>query len=191
MQVNVLEQTFTVENDRMKISEVFSLINEKINGADLILSHLVIDGNEVYNDFDIYLSDNIEAIGVIDVKVVTINEYINSCLEGGANYLYRAIPEVRLIVEELYQGGNDLQKVIQLVEGIQWIFELITNIDLTLRHPENWNTFLVFKGELVETLKELVEGMENGDSILLADIIQYEILPKLERLKMEMENSSV
>lgn len=101
----------------------------------------------------------------------TANEYMNNLISG-----------VKCSVELLY-GGNETEgfsMIPSICEGIQWITQVLV---LT----GNKNKDLV--DILFEKLEEIVESFENKDYILVADLLNYELLQVLEEIKMDIEEN--
>ncbi|WP_186580807.1 hypothetical protein [Aquibacillus kalidii] len=91
-------------------------------------------------------------------------------------YLPRLINGCSQVVDNLKEGdeGSGLRKMPSIVEGMQWVFEAVSGI-------QN-NGFLhnIYLHSLKEHFKEVVKALEIGDYVLLADVLNYEILPVLE-----------
>ncbi|HBA02686.1 MAG TPA: hypothetical protein DCW51_01170 [Clostridium sp.] len=101
----------------------------------------------------------------------TANEYMNNLISG-----------VKYSVELLY-GGNETEgfsMIPSICEGIQWITQVLV---LT----GNKNKDLV--DILFKKLEEIVESFENKDYILVADLLNYELLQVLEDIKMDIEEN--
>lgn len=101
----------------------------------------------------------------------TANEYMNNLISG-----------VKYSVELLY-GGNETEgfsMIPSICEGIQWITQVLV---LT----GNRNKDLV--DILFEKLEEIVESFENKDYILVADLLNYELLQVLKEIKMDIEEN--
>jgi len=101
----------------------------------------------------------------------TANEYMNNLISG-----------VKHSVELLY-GGNETEgfsMIPSICEGIQWITQVLV---LT----GNKNKDLV--DILFKKLEEIVESFENKDYILVADLLNYELLQVLEDIKMDVEEN--
>ncbi len=101
----------------------------------------------------------------------TANEYMDNLISG-----------VKYSVELLY-GGNETEgfsMIPSICEGIQWITQVLV---LT----GNKNKDLV--DILFEKLEEIVESFENKDYILVADLLNYELLQVLKEIKMDIEEN--
>lgn len=101
----------------------------------------------------------------------TANEYMNNLISG-----------VKYSVELLY-GGNETEgfsMIPSICEGIQWITQV-----LVLTGNKNKDLIDI----LFEKLEEIVESFENQDYILVADLLNYELLQVLEDIKMDIEEN--
>lgn len=191
MQLNIINNNFEFINELSSIDLIFNIISERLEGTEFYFSHLIIDGVELYTDFDSYIAEYIEHIQEIKVEVLTIKQFLNEVLVSAEEYILRALPEVEILVNEFYQNpvSQSWEKIQQLLEGLQWLNQIIMTIDQGEQKPKNWNQYLEYSAKLGVELKNLEEGMLNQDNILIADIIQYEILPLMSNLKEEVTNT--
>lgn len=187
MKLTFFEQTIEVENTMAKVDQAFASVNEKLAEGDYVFSHLMIDGQPFYNEFEEYIAENVASIQEIEVVVKTTKEMINEILLSTESYLQGALPEIEKLVDEFYNNPTEQTwvKYEQLLEGIHWIVSAISAVDQTKHEIENWNEYLTKVASLQNELQGLSEAMENQDYVLLADIIQYEIMPILEAIKNE------
>ena len=99
------------------------------------------------------------------------NEYMNNLFSG-----------VKHSVELLYSGNESegFSLIPSICEGIKWITEV-----LALTKNENENLDLV--DILYEKLVEIIESFENKDYILVADLLNYELLEVLQDIQVYIE----
>lgn len=99
------------------------------------------------------------------------NEYMNNLFSG-----------VKHSVELLYSGNESegFSLIPSICEGIQWITEV-----LALTKNENEDLDLV--DILYEKLEEIIESFENKDYILVADLLNYELLEVLQDIQLYIE----
>jgi len=90
-------------------------------------------------------------------------------------YMNRFIPGMQKIVLWFQQGEEQkaLEGMVDVVEGLAWICEAIS---LT---QELYSTPINIEG-INEFLIQLNDGLVESDSILMADILEYEIIPIVE-----------
>ncbi|WLR50592.1 hypothetical protein LC040_15195 [Bacillus tianshenii] len=188
MKLTLFEKTFDYENALSSIEEMFKDINEEIEKSDYLFSHLEIDGVEVYTDHDIYISEYIEHIQKVNVKVLKPESMLDDMMLQLESYLEGALPEVQLLVDDFYQGPSEKSwgNFELLLEGLQWVNQFIGTVDQIIEDMNEKKQYLVHQASLVEEFRNLEEAIEAGDTILIADIIQYEIVPVMESVKKEI-----
>src|SRR5690606_16279817 len=97
----------------------------------------------------------------------------------------RAVPEIEILSNEFYKTPEKetWNKLTQLIEGMNWIIESFTMIDVNrelksiVSSYEEWNMYSKHIYKLGELIKEFQEILENQDFISVADILSYEIVP--------------
>lgn len=184
MQVMLLGETVQFANQISEIEAIFDYINTKLEGSNYHFSHMVIDNQEVYEDVEGYIEEHIQDIETIEVKVMTVQEFVHELLFSADDYIKRASPEVNRLIEEFYQGPTEdsWHHLAQFLEGLTWLNAMFQSIDQSSYVPHNWDDYLIVKARLHNELKQLEEALQNADYTLTADIIQYEIMPILESL---------
>ncbi|AUI37185.1 hypothetical protein GK107_15340 [Geobacillus thermoleovorans] len=194
MQLNIFGQTFEYRNDRSELEAMFQKIFSMIDEVDRQLSHLVIDGVEVYDDFETYVEERIDSIRTIDVVAVTIEEYIRDVFQTMHLYLTRALPEIERIIDEFYQTPSEHTwiRFEQMLEGIQWIDQALYWLTEHPKHSLDRQALARIRETLAEQLRQLLQAVEAGDTILIADLIQYEVKPLwkdiMEHVKVHVVN---
>lgn len=170
--------------------EIIIKINDLI-GSNYVFSHLNVDGIEVYDDQEQYISNNMSNIQTIEVIAYTTHEFINMTLIDADTYLNGALKEFEKLAEGFYNtpGPVEWSKFSGLLEGMQWVNLVISTIDSLNGKPENWIEFTTISGKLQIELRNLEEAIENSDFVLIADIIQYELLPLYEMLSQEIKET--
>ncbi|MBV4430571.1 hypothetical protein KM803_04385 [Clostridium tyrobutyricum] len=96
----------------------------------------------------------------------TVKEYINNLRKGITKSA------------EYFQSGEDekgFNMVTSIAEGINWIADAIEST----RDIVNKNIFL---DNLNDKLNQIVEAMENRDTVLIGDLFQYELLPIIDEM---------
>jgi uncharacterized protein YicC (UPF0701 family) len=96
-------------------------------------------------------------------------------MQTASEYIENVIAGVNSAVEKFQAGeeseGSNL--VAALVDGLDWLFQVIVRTREIQEEP-------IETDEMNEKLKELIEAFENGDYILVGDLLEYEVLPILE-----------
>jgi hypothetical protein len=191
MQVKLFNQLIEYKNRPSVIEDVFQHIDKSLEGSDYFFSHLTVDGIEVFEDHETYISEHIHEIEMIEVYVKTIREFNVELLLSAESYIKRAIPEINRVVDEFYQGPTEStwDKFEQILEAMQWILQMVETIDKNEHLPRNWEDFLRVTMDLKQEMLELESALKNTDYVLTADIIQYELVRLLQELEQEITNT--
>lgn len=191
MILTLKNNSYTFENSEGGVQAMFETINKFLMEEDVYFSHLVIDGREIYEDYDAFFLDNIENITKVEVKVNTIKEFISNLLVSLNAYTYRAIPEIENLINDFYQTPTEQSwiKLNQLLEGINWIYDAIKNIDVPHNKISYWDELIKSAATFEVELPNFMEAIENKDNILIADIIHYEFLPQFQLIYNETEKN--
>lgn len=169
--------------------EIIKNINQ-LNGEN-ILSHVIIDGREVYTEIEAYIEQNMQQINVIQIISKSKKEYINDTLILAEEYLQKGTPLIEELSEKYYQNASpeDKKQFQDLIEGLTWLTNILVHIDSLKERPSNWEAYVAIYHQLEEGIKSLVEALENNDEILMADILQYEIVSAYGKLSKLITNS--
>ncbi|GAB2545152.1 hypothetical protein [Gracilibacillus alcaliphilus] len=191
MQLLIEQKRYYFENDVEVLDQLFAEINTHIEKSNKYFSHLLVDGVEVFEQHDTYMKEHISNLDQIEVVLKSIQELIEETLLSTNHYITRAIPEIEELAEQFYNHPDEAawMKFDQLLQGLQWMIEMMQLVDQNNQYVSNWKEYISSTETLKQQLTELLEAVENKDMVLLADIIQYELLPVLEQLKQHIENS--
>ncbi|MEK4146242.1 hypothetical protein NST02_04020 [Robertmurraya sp. FSL W8-0741] len=191
MKLTILDQIYMFDNETNVTEKIIEKINSIISEKNLFFSHLIIDGQEVYEDHEEYMLAKIEDVKEIEAIVKTVQELIDDVLITLDDYTSRAIPEIKRLVNEFYQipSENTWLSLTYLLDGIDWLYQSLKKIDQIKHSIVNWGKFVKSIAVFEVELPNLMEAIENKDSILIADIIQYEILPQFEIINGETKKN--
>ena len=179
--VNGKEETISFMGETL--GDLLSHI-EKVGVAQgNVVRSIKIDGQESSPDSSEAQRTQISEIATLEVEVSTLAEMINKNIENADAYLIRLIPGIEKSVE-LFRIGNEQEAnkfFVKIVDGIDW-FSQVLDIILTAKEisPDT-----VFEGKsiqdrrtsLVDLTQQMVDANKNQDWVLLADLLEYEILP--------------
>ena len=179
--VNEKEETIAFVGETL--GDLLSHI-EKVGVAQgNVVRSIKIDGQESSPDSSEAQGTQISEIATLELEISTLADMINKNIENADAYLIRLIPGIEQSVE-LFRIGNEQEAnkfFVKIVDGIDW-FSQVLDIILTAKEisPET-----VFEGKsiqdrrtsLVGLTQQMVDANKNQDWVLLADLLEYEILP--------------
>lgn len=189
MKLLIAEQTIHFDK-QPSVEELVAKINELLTD-DYYFSHLIVDGLDVFEEPEPYLADELPHIAELEVVAQTAAQLINNSLLTAEDYLKRAQPEMTVLADCFYQQPSAEQwaSFSDMLEGMQWLHQIIASIDGMKAKPSNWDEYLKLAATLEVELKNLEEAVENSDTVLMADMIQYELLPLYESLGKEIQTT--
>lgn len=163
------------------------------------------DFQEIFTDLDLHLGENIS-----NFFAKKLNIYLTDKTEKNENEILAIIPHLKLSLYERYQEFIDpiaeikrtcemlkellpkieeipvnlqtgaskeaLEKITLFTELIQKFNRILPLISIQLNLEE------LFGGEFTDILNELATAFENEDKILIGDLMEYEIAPRVEKI---------
>ena len=179
--VNGKEETISFMGETL--GDLLSHIEKVGVSQGNVVRSIKIDGQESSPDSSEAKRTQISEIATLEVEISTLADMINKNIENADAYLIRLIPGIEKSVE-LFRIGNEQEAnkfFVKIVDGIDW-FSQVLDIILTAKEisPET-----VFEGKsiqdrrtsLVGLTQQMVDANKNHDWVLLADLLEYEILP--------------
>jgi hypothetical protein len=192
MRVQVLEHTWEFSNTEGSVEELFRRIEDLLQTDQYYVSLMLIDGIEIFEEYQEYITDRLTETLDINISLVTKQEMINEIVGSTESYLERAIPEIQALVAEFYQGptSETWDKFSELLEGIQWIHQMIHSMDIVEESSIEWGQFISIAQKLDEVSIQMQEAVEHKDVVQLGDQLNYELLPQLQDLQEKLQQIS-
>lgn len=195
MKLYILDETFELENKMESIETIFDYIKQALDETEYNFSYMIVDGEEIHDEFEFYLEDNIKFIEEVKVIMLSTKDMIKDNLSTIDEYLERAIPIINNLADKFYREPNveDWDQIGDLTEGIGFIFHSLESIDSMenlndiLPNYQVWNEYVREAKSISEVLEELNSAMENGDTVLVGDLLSYEIVPVFENMKEKLD----
>ncbi|GJM70141.1 hypothetical protein HMSSN036_23570 [Paenibacillus macerans] len=145
-----------------------------------------IDGKSFYNGYEQYLLLNVNQIKGINIQTLSKTESILSTEQSLDEYLDRFIPGALGLADQLFGNlsAEQQQLLAQLVEGLDWIGKALQFAGTLYADS---GSSLPEYADLLEPfyafVNELFEAINQDDYVGVADLLQYEIVPLLERFR--------
>lgn len=187
MKLQILEQTIEIENSTVK--DIVETINSLLQDSNQNINYMIIDGIEVYNDMEEYINESFNEIKEIIVKTASVDQLKDNLNDSLILYINRALPEIEAVAQEFYKGSlqSTWEKFGQLLEGMNWITHAIQSLSQTSDKSEKLEEISAKMNEQATTL---LDAVEVKDMVLIADIIQYEIIETLNELFIVLNHNN-
>ena len=148
-----------------------------------VVRSIQIDGKESSPDSSVARKTPLSEIETLEIEISTLSDIVNKNIENADAYLIRLIPGIEKSVE-LFRVGNEQEAnkfFINIIDGIDWLSQVL---DMILA-AKAISPDTVFDGKsiqerrasLVDFTQQMVDANKNQDWVLLADLLEYEILP--------------
>jgi len=122
-------------------------------------------------------------INSLEIEFAKLRDLLATNLANALDYLERLIPGFRQ-ASDLFRMGNEQEAnkfYIQILDGMDWFSEVI-NIVMGSKEKgsESETIFSDRQAKLTNLMGQMLEANKNQDWVLLADILEYEMVPFYE-----------
>ncbi len=186
------QKSWTYEED-LTLSDMIKDINERLLVDEKkVIVEVKVDELQDGTDMDLTPEQvTLDQIHQISFKTESVQDNLAKELDGAIKILDGVKEEINDIVghmlsEEIEQG---MTKLSDNIGKMIWLFNLFEQIDVigALKmdevHYGDKGTLRDFLNKFNDTLKELMEAMENNDITLINDFLEYELEPAIGELE--------
>ncbi|PLS17874.1 hypothetical protein CVD28_09270 [Bacillus sp. M6-12] len=176
MKLIINETIFKFNNDISSLQDVIDTIENYFSQSEKYLDYIIIDGVEIYYEFEASIAESIDSIQLVEVKEKNKKDLLAELLLTIESYIKRALPEIEHLANEYYQGATSesWNSFTQLLEALNWMYDAILRINESEYTNDGLRVALI---QIQKELSNLEEAVKSEDHVSIADIIQYEIMP--------------
>jgi hypothetical protein len=152
-----------------------------VNAGECVVTDVEIDGEPLPPDE----LASLEARSIANVRQVSVvrrprREVASSVLEQGADYCLRIVSAIAQSVDD-YRANRSRQANGLLADILDSI-SVLTGITYSISGVlvEEASTLAELQGEIQPWLEQMLEAQSGNDPILIADLLEYEITPRIE-----------
>ncbi|MDH4618255.1 hypothetical protein [Brevibacillus sp. AY1] len=185
MEVTIQNHKFYYGNNNSSIEQVLTDIECFLKDKKIIIKNIIVNDTEVIGDYTQYINEmDIRDIERIQVVTSTEEEFVDEVMDSLSGYLSNVLPQLESLSKEFYQDPEPKTWVefSELIEGLQWI-----NQALNFLQEKNVVTLEELVSSLDSSIVNLLQAIEVTDTILVADIINYEISDILNQIHLEIK----
>ena len=123
-------------------------------------------------------------IDSLEVELANLKDLVATNLANALDYLKKLIPGFEQAAD-LFRAGNEQEAnkyYLQILDGIDWFSQVVS----VIMSPDEGETKLpdtddesleVRQKKLTDLMSQMLEANQNQDWVLLADILEYEMVP--------------
>lgn len=177
--------TLDSEKNLGEVLKSFELECAKNNATTI---NIVVDGTEVNaGEFESYTEKTIDSINTLELTTITEDDVLLSFRDIAARF--GEITEGLKLISVQFQNGQDkkaLVTVTQLADTVDYFCKVTA---LSTLFPDKFAGMNIdgveiqdFFGDFLNILTEFEDAIKNSDSVMLGDLAEYEITPRIESI---------
>ena len=185
--INGQEADITLDSEK-NLGDVLTSFESECAKNKATTVNIVVDGEEVSADaFDTFTQKPVEAISTLELTTITEDDVLLS-FKDIATRFGELIEDMKLISLQ-FQNGQDkkaLLTVTQLADTVDYFCKATA---LSTLFPEKFADMNIdgvaiqdFFGDFMAILTDFEEAFKNSDSVMLGDLAEYEITPRIESI---------
>lgn len=163
-------------------------LNSDLAKGGRFIASLLVNGEEVVDSIS-EKSRRLDGIDSIEITTETPVRLVGKILDEGQNYI-DGLRDCLMKVAGHFTSGSECadDSFAEAVQGLQWFVQMTDFIECTLNLDfqkllRNGRPVAEYVNSLNGILQEIVNAQEGSDPVLLADIIEYDLVPHLEEWK--------
>ena len=153
--------------------------------TEVALNDKVLESNWYHNASKIYLLDE----DVLKVRVEESTILAIEVLQNSKTHFQMMLKDFENIANSfrIHDDTEANMKFVQGIENLQWYLKVLEDACVLLGRPlgkilDKEVIFTQYISELIGKLDNVVTIQSNKDWVMLADLIEYEMLPSLEKI---------
>jgi hypothetical protein len=171
--------------------DVLQELESKHLGQGKMISSVRFDGNEVIQFREAeFLNRPLQHLGEIKVQAVPMEEMVKSAVTEAESYLVTLQTSLVEVAEafrhQLATEANN--KLSQVFEGIKMLAALLQGVELSLsgQYHQGPTSVAQVLAEMGPTLESLIESQGQQDWILVADILEFELIANVSGFEQSL-----
>ena len=138
-----------------------------------------LDGQEVSSDSQDILKISPASVGLLELELAELQDLLANNLTNAKDYLVRLIPGFQKAAD-LFRMGNEQeanQYYLQVLDGIEWFSQVVIIIVSTQENKSEEKSLEERQKKLTDLMSQMLEANQNQDWVLMADLMEYEMIP--------------
>ena len=185
--INGQEADITLDSEK-NLGDVLTGFEAECAKNKATTVNIVVDGEEVSADkFEAFTQKPIESINTLELTTITEDDVALS-FKDIATRFGEIVEDLKLISVQ-FQNGQDkkaLVTVTKLADNVNYFCKATA---LSTLFPEKFANMNIdgvsiqdFFGDFMTILTDFEEAFKNSDSVMLGDLAEYEITPRIESI---------
>ena len=185
--INGQEADITLDSEK-NLGDVLTSFESECAKNKATTVNIVVDGEEVSADaFDTFTQKPVEAISTLELTTITEDDVLLS-FKDIATRFGELIEDMKLISLQ-FQNGQDKKALVTVTQLAHTVDYFCKATALSTLFPEKFADINIdgvaiqdFFGDFMAILTDFEEAFKNSDSVMLGDLAEYEITPRIESI---------
>ncbi|MBR5580578.1 MAG: hypothetical protein IKW26_04680 [Treponema sp.] len=185
--INGQEADITLDSEK-NLGDVLTSFEAECAKNKATTVNIVVDGEEVSVDvFDVFTQKPVEAINTLELTTITEDDVLLS-FKDIATRFGEIIEDMKLISLQ-FQNGQDKKALVTVTQLADTVDYFCKATALSTLFPEKFADMNIdgvaiqdFFGDFMTILTDFEEAFKNSDSVMLGDLAEYEITPRIESI---------
>ena len=149
---------------------------------DSYVRRIWLEGQEVSSSAMDTLMTSITSIELLELQLAHLGDLLANNLANAKEYLEKLIPGFQKAAD-LFRMGNEQEAhkfYLQILDGIDWFSQVVLNIVKSRGNQVEGQSLGDRQEKLTGLMAQMLEANQNQDWVLMADLLEYEMIPYYE-----------
>jgi hypothetical protein len=176
--INGAETESSFQGETLK--EVLDAIVKSHEGT--YIRRVWMDGQEVSSSAQDTLMTSTSSVDLLELELANMKDLLATNLGNAKEYLEKLIPGFQKAAD-LFRMGNEQEAhkfYLQILDGIDWVSQVSQTIVSSRENELEGQDLKERQEKLTGFMAQMLEANQNQDWVLLADLLEYEMIPFYE-----------
>jgi hypothetical protein len=153
-----------------------------INRRDSYLRRAWVDGQEISSNAQDSVMTLTSSIGLLKLELASLQDVLSNNLDNAKDYLKKLIPGFQKAAD-LFRMENEQEAnkyYLQILDGVDWFSQVLLTILQSWGKNLEGQSLEERQKKLTGLIAQMLEANQNQDWVLMADLLEYEMIPLYE-----------
>jgi len=146
---------------------------------DSYIRRIWLDGEEVSSSTQDTLKTSAASVGLLALEMAHLKDLLANNLVNAKEYLEKLIPGFQQAAD-LFRMGSEQEAnkyYLQILDGIDWFSQVVLTIVNAQEDEAEGQNLAGRQKKLTDLMAQMLEANQNQDWVLMADLLEYEMIP--------------
>jgi hypothetical protein len=146
---------------------------------DSYIRRVWLDGQEASSNTQDTLKTSTASVELLELELALLQDLVVNNLTNAREYLEKLIPGFQKAAD-LFRMGNEQeanQYYLQILDGVDWFSQVVLTIVNAQENIFEEQSLEERQKKLTDLMAQMLEANQNQDWVLMADLLEYEMIP--------------